>query len=101
MTQLIPSTACNCFAVCRPAGLWQVAGKFTIPAPAHLPSCHNYRLERYVRVAHGGSSMLMTPAEVAAMVENDCGDDAVTNYELTEVMLTPDQFLALPESAGF
>lgn len=66
------------------------------PAATHLPSCPNYTLETFVRVEYDGSSMLMESAEANAMQRED-GDI----YDLTNVMLTRDQFNAVPESAGF
>lgn len=87
---------CNCHTVCRPGGLWVTVGDQTYPTPTHLPSCPSFKLETFVRVEHDGSSMLMEPAEAEAMQRDDDGI-----YKLTDVMLTRDQFDAVPESAGF
>jgi len=89
-------TNCNCHTVCRPDGLMETVGDRTYPAPTHLPSCPSYKLETFVRVGHDGSSMLMEPAEAEAMQRDGGGI-----YTLTDVMLTRDQFDAVPESAGF
>jgi hypothetical protein len=58
--------------------------------------CPHYKLERFVRVSHDGSGMVMEAAEAEAMQEQDGGI-----YTLADVMLTRDQFEALLEHAGF
>lgn len=52
--------------------------------------------QRYVRVIHGASSVVMAPAEALEMVACD-----PESYLLEDVFLSVDEFNALPEFGGF
>lgn len=52
---------------------------------------------KYIRVRHSGASFVDTPDGVAAFMQ----DSDATEYELTDVWMTPLEFESLPEFTGF
>lgn len=85
---------CNCLTMCRIPDIETDNGRW--PMPRHSPACEDYKPERFVRVAHGGSGCVMEPDGVADMIA-DGGEE----YETEDVFLTRDQYDALPEFDGF
>ena len=79
---------CNCLSMCR-----VLAEQFAEP---HSPSCPNYKLERFVRIVAHGSSFLVEPDQVDAVIDNIDGE-----FTMTDVHMTRERFLSLAEFQGF
>ena len=84
---------CNCKTWCRD---WRetLGGKY--PASEHAPGCEDYKPAEYSRVEFDGTACVMESKEAAAMVA-----DSDSEYTVTPVMLTRDQFERMGEFAGF
>lgn len=84
---------CDCQQMVRTFEETQ-GGKF--PPSNHAPSCQDYKLNRYLRLVIDNSAAIFEEQEGLAII-NDSEDE----YEVSEVMLTVDQFERLPEFEGW
>lgn len=84
---------CNCQQMVRTFEETQ-GGKF--PPSDHAPSCQDYKLNRYLRLVIDNSAAIFEEQEGLAII-----NDAEEECEVSEVMLTVDQFERLPEFEGW
>jgi hypothetical protein len=80
---------CNCQTWCR------IPINTKYPQPLHHQDCEDYKLERFVRVVYDGTPCVVEPGDVEALI------GASEGYEISDVMLTRDQFERMPEFDGF
>lgn len=74
---------------------WARVPTDNLPPSDHHPTCQHYKLETFIRLEYDGSSCVMEPHEAANR------DDPETEYRVTEVQMTRDQFERLPDFGGF
>lgn len=86
---------CNCGIWARIPSQGTQDGKY--PPPDHHPCCEDFKLERFIRVGHGGISCVMEPQEVDDFIEDGGGGE----YRFSDVFITRDQFEKLSEFEGF
>lgn len=84
---------CNCRSWCR---TWSETLGFRFPKSNHAPGCNLYKLEEFAALEHDGTRCIMEPHEAAAIVAESPGE-----YTVSTVLLTRDQFEAMPEFEGF
>lgn len=85
---------CNCGTWARLPHQGTHDGKY--PPPSHHPDCEDFKVEEFSRVEHDRTACVMEPHEAAAMIA-----DGDSQYKVTPVMLTRDQFERMGEFAGF
>lgn len=74
----------------------QERGSMCLPDGVMFDYLGNPRV-RYVRVIHDGSTAVVPPGDVAAMVD----EENATDYRTEDVYLSKEEFDALPEFDGF
>lgn len=84
---------CNCQTLARIPSTGTYDGKYA--PPLHHPDCEDYKAERFMRVMYDGTPCTVEHGDVESLIGEGIG------YEISEVMLTRDQFDALPEFDGF
>ena len=84
---------CNCKNMVR-TGEETHGGKY--PPSEHAHGCVDFRQVEFLRVEHDGSFCIMEPGDAEDMMA-----DGDTEYNVSAVLLTQDQFEKLPEFQGF
>lgn len=88
---------CICKSWVRLDGLSEIIDGREYPAPDHANGCPAQQRQLYKRVMYDGTSCIIEPNGVADMLN---GADP-SDYEITDIMLTPEQVARMPEFEGF
>lgn len=83
---------CPCLNHCR---LWEETHDGKYPPSRHAPSCEHFRTEPFLCIEHDGSWCVVEPKDAPDMLVGE------SEYTVSTVQLTRDQFDNMPEFAGF
>lgn len=85
---------CNCRTMVRLPDIETQDGRY--PMPEHAPNCEDFKLHTFARVTLDGVSCVMKKEEAQRMTFDDDSE-----YEITDIFLTQDQFDNMEDFGGF
>lgn len=84
---------CNCRSVVRLPDIETQNGKY--PMPNHAPMCNMFVQEKFAKVCIDKTCCVVELNEVQSMIDDK------TDYEISDVYLTRDQFEKMKDFGGF